>query len=77
MKNNRTYTDNLVVAFAVAGMTVLTAELLALFLSGASGTIETNPSALCNNTGNYIFDLGNGLCHTRFNGDGANDLRSF
>jgi transposase InsO family protein len=26
--------------------------------------------------GNYILDLGTNLCHSRFNGDGTNDLRS-
>jgi hypothetical protein len=27
--------------------------------------------------GNYIFDLGINLCHSRFNGDDTNDIRSF
>jgi hypothetical protein len=31
----------------------------------------------CLAIGNYIFDLGNDLCHARFNGDGTNDIRSF
>jgi hypothetical protein len=27
--------------------------------------------------GNYILDLGSDLCHSRLNGDGTNDIRSF